>query len=119
LRNQVIQKRDSTIDVAAANLEGLIKDITELKSKWSEILNECNVCEELQIEMCPPKRLRKKPRRLDYRSDTEDSDIEGEGGSHASESDPRPSEEETDKGRAQPVTPRFAPNLSEHLVDLS
>ena len=119
MRNQVIQKRDSTIDVAAANLEGLIKDITELKSKWSEILNECNVCEELQIEMCPPKRLRKKPRRLDYRSDTEDSDIEGEGGSHASESDPRPSEEETDKGRAQPVTPRFAPNLSEHLVDLS
>ena len=69
-RNQIIQARKATIDVEVSNLKSLLNDLTDLRSKWDQILNEAKlVAEGMQIDYSVPAKQKKKRRPFfDHRS---------------------------------------------------
>ena len=49
-RNLLLQKTDATLDVAADNIEGLIRDLTELRNRFPDLVRETrHVAEQMEI----------------------------------------------------------------------
>ena len=62
-RSKVLQKRSATLDVEVENIDGLIRDLENLKAKWSSVLADCKaVARGLNVEMWPIKRKRRRRR---------------------------------------------------------
>ena len=75
-RSKVLQKRSATIDVEVENIDGLIRDLENLKAKWSSVLSECKaVAIGLDVEMWPIQRKRRRRRFFDE-SDVPDETFE-------------------------------------------
>ena len=75
-RSKILQMRSATLDVEVENIDGLIRDLENLKAKWSSILAECKaVAGGLNIEMWPKKRKRRRRRFFDE-SDVSDETVE-------------------------------------------
>ena len=50
-RSKVLQARSATIDIEVKNIDGLIRDLQNLKGKWQAILAECKAVKALKIEL--------------------------------------------------------------------
>ena len=76
-RSKVLQAQSATIDIEVKNIDGLIRDLQNLKGKWPAILAECKaVAKALKIELWsvnPDKRKKRRKRFFDE-SDASDSD---------------------------------------------
>ena len=76
-RSKVLQARSATIDIEVKNIDGLIRDLQNLKGKWPTILAECKaVAKALKIELWSVNSDKRKKRRKRFfdKSDISDSD---------------------------------------------
>ena len=72
-RSKVLQMRSATLDVEVENIDGLIRDLENLRAGWSSILEECKaVAVGLNIEMWPKKRKRGRKRFFDELDEPEE-----------------------------------------------
>ena len=81
--NQIIQARRATIDVEVANLRSLVKDLEDLRNRWSSILSESKfVANAMNIQTEFP--LRRKSKRRAFFDETQDEESHAE---HSVEND--------------------------------
>lgn len=72
-RNQIIQARQATIDIEVSNLKSLVHNLKDLRSKWSQILNESKlVAEAMQIDSHLP--ATSKTKREQFFDETQEED---------------------------------------------
>ena len=74
-RSKVLQARNATIDIEVKNIDGLIRDLQDLKGKWPAILAECKaVATGLNIELWPARSNKRKKRRKRFFDESDVSD---------------------------------------------
>ena len=74
-RSKVLQAQSATIDIEVKNIDGLIRDLQNLKGKWPAILAECKaVAKALKIELWSVNSNKRKKRQKRFFDDSDESE---------------------------------------------